>query len=141
MIFIPFYAIDSIDNISDKKVKASKLAEMIVLLYLSIRFFCGKNVPIFILDNSSPIKLDIFLKEFNERYIILQKDNYYYDSNVKLYIKKFENHEGNFLKECQKACREFYKYAYVNNLLALKQAAGTLGPDDLASINSWLEEK
>lgn len=30
------------------------------------------------------------------------------------------------------------RYAYVNNLLALKQAAGTLCPEDLASINAWL---
>ncbi len=33
------------------------------------------------------------------------------------------------------------RYAYVNNLLALKQAAGTLCPDDLASINAWLFNK
>lgn len=32
------------------------------------------------------------------------------------------------------------RYAYVNNLLALKQAAGTLSPKDLEAINSWLEE-
>ncbi len=30
------------------------------------------------------------------------------------------------------------RYAYVNNLLALKEAAGTLSPDDLAAINAWL---
>ncbi len=30
------------------------------------------------------------------------------------------------------------RYAYVNNLLALKQAAGTLNEDDLAAINRWL---
>lgn len=30
------------------------------------------------------------------------------------------------------------RYAYVNNLLALKQAAGTLNPNDVAAINSWL---
>lgn len=32
------------------------------------------------------------------------------------------------------------RYAYVNNLLSLKQAAGTLSPDDLAMINTWLTE-
>jgi outer membrane protein len=32
------------------------------------------------------------------------------------------------------------RYAYVNNLLMLKQAAGTLCPDDLAAINAWLYE-
>jgi len=32
------------------------------------------------------------------------------------------------------------RYAYVNNLLALKQAAGTLSPEDLASLNAWLVE-
>lgn len=32
------------------------------------------------------------------------------------------------------------RYAYINNLLALKQAAGTLCPDDLAAINAWLEK-
>jgi len=32
------------------------------------------------------------------------------------------------------------RYAYVNNLLALKQAAGTLSQDDLMAINSWLQE-
>ncbi len=32
------------------------------------------------------------------------------------------------------------RYAFVNNLLALKQAAGTLGIDDLQAINSWLAE-
>lgn len=31
------------------------------------------------------------------------------------------------------------RYDYVNNLLALKQQTGTLCPDDLRSINSWLE--
>lgn len=31
------------------------------------------------------------------------------------------------------------RYAYVNNLLALKKAAGTLSQDDLAAINAWLE--
>ncbi|EKD73899.1 MAG: hypothetical protein ACD_45C00151G0003 [uncultured bacterium] len=31
------------------------------------------------------------------------------------------------------------RYAYVNNLLALKQAAGTLSQQDLEAINSWLE--
>lgn len=30
------------------------------------------------------------------------------------------------------------RYAYVINLLTLKQASGTLCPDDIASINSWL---
>lgn len=30
------------------------------------------------------------------------------------------------------------RYAYVNDLLLLKQAAGTLCPDDLAAINAWL---
>ena len=30
------------------------------------------------------------------------------------------------------------RYAYVNHFLALKQAAGTLSPDDLAGINAWL---
>lgn len=32
------------------------------------------------------------------------------------------------------------RYAYINDLLALKQAAGTLSPDDLAAINAWLEK-
>jgi outer membrane protein len=32
------------------------------------------------------------------------------------------------------------RYAYVNNLLALKQAAGTLSPQDLATINVWLSD-
>jgi outer membrane protein len=31
------------------------------------------------------------------------------------------------------------RYAYVNNLLALKQAAGTLSPQDLVALNTWLE--
>jgi outer membrane protein len=31
------------------------------------------------------------------------------------------------------------RYAYVNDLLALKQATGTLSPDDLQAINAWLE--
>lgn len=30
------------------------------------------------------------------------------------------------------------RYAYVNSLLTLKQAAGTLSPEDLQAINSWL---
>lgn len=30
------------------------------------------------------------------------------------------------------------RYAYVNNVLALKQAAGTLSQNDLAAINAWL---
>lgn len=33
------------------------------------------------------------------------------------------------------------RYAFVNNVLALKQAAGTLSFDDLRIINSWLKEK
>jgi outer membrane protein len=33
------------------------------------------------------------------------------------------------------------RYAYINSLLTLKQAAGTLSPEDLAAINSWLGEK
>ncbi len=32
------------------------------------------------------------------------------------------------------------RYAYINNLLLLKQAAGTLDIQDLAAINSWLVE-
>ncbi|HSW70280.1 MAG TPA: TolC family outer membrane protein [Gammaproteobacteria bacterium] len=32
------------------------------------------------------------------------------------------------------------RYAYVNNLLALKQAAGTLSEADLAAINMWLSD-
>jgi len=32
------------------------------------------------------------------------------------------------------------RYAYVNNLLALKQAAGTLSEEDLAAINTWLSD-
>lgn len=32
------------------------------------------------------------------------------------------------------------RYAYVNNLLALKQAAGTLSPDDVYAINAWLRD-
>lgn len=32
------------------------------------------------------------------------------------------------------------RYAYINDYLALKQAAGTLSPDDLAAINAWLEK-
>jgi outer membrane protein len=30
------------------------------------------------------------------------------------------------------------RYAFVNNILALKQAAGTLSFDDLCAINAWL---
>ena len=33
------------------------------------------------------------------------------------------------------------RYAYVNSILALKQAAGTLSIDDLRIINAWLSEK
>lgn len=33
------------------------------------------------------------------------------------------------------------RYAFVNNILALKQAAGTLSFDDLRAINAWLIEK
>lgn len=33
------------------------------------------------------------------------------------------------------------RYAFVNNILALKQAAGTLGFDDLRAINAWLTDK
>lgn len=33
------------------------------------------------------------------------------------------------------------RYAFVNNILALKQAAGTLGYDDLRAINAWLIEE
>lgn len=33
------------------------------------------------------------------------------------------------------------RYTYVNNLIALKLAAGTLGYDDLVAINSWLINK
>lgn len=33
------------------------------------------------------------------------------------------------------------RYAYVNNLLLLKQAAGTLSFDDLRAINAWLSDK
>lgn len=33
------------------------------------------------------------------------------------------------------------RYAYVNNLLNLKLAAGTLSEEDLAAINSWLSDK
>ncbi len=33
------------------------------------------------------------------------------------------------------------RYAYVNSLFALKQAAGTLGFEDLRAINAWLIEK
>lgn len=32
------------------------------------------------------------------------------------------------------------RYEYVNNLLTLKQATGTLSPQDLQSINAWLNE-
>jgi outer membrane protein len=32
------------------------------------------------------------------------------------------------------------RYAYVNNLLALKQAAGTLSFDDLRALNAWLTD-
>lgn len=30
------------------------------------------------------------------------------------------------------------RYAYIYNIIALKQAAGTLGPGDIAGLNSWL---
>ena len=33
------------------------------------------------------------------------------------------------------------RYAYVNNILLLKQAAGTLSFDDLRAINAWLADK
>ena len=33
------------------------------------------------------------------------------------------------------------RYAFVNNILALKQAAGTLSFDDLCAINAWLTDK
>ena len=33
------------------------------------------------------------------------------------------------------------RYAFVNNILALKQAAGTLSFDDLCAINAWLIDK
>ncbi len=32
------------------------------------------------------------------------------------------------------------RYAFVNNVLALKQAAGTLGFDDIRAINAWLHD-
>ncbi|MBV9576869.1 MAG: TolC family protein, partial [Gammaproteobacteria bacterium] len=33
------------------------------------------------------------------------------------------------------------RYAFVNNILALKQAAGTLSFDDLRAINAWLVDE
>ncbi|MND09744.1 outer membrane channel protein [compost metagenome] len=30
------------------------------------------------------------------------------------------------------------KYEYIQNFLLLKQAAGSLSPDDLAHLNQWL---
>ncbi len=33
------------------------------------------------------------------------------------------------------------RYAYIKNLLALKEAAGTLSPDDIMAINAWLEKE
>jgi outer membrane protein len=33
------------------------------------------------------------------------------------------------------------RYQYINSVLALKQAAGTLNKDDIAEINSWLKPK
>lgn len=52
----------------------------------------------------------------------------------------------NVLNQRQKAFEaqtEYAKdrYAYVNNLLALKQAAGTLSFDDLRVLNAWLIER
>ncbi len=32
------------------------------------------------------------------------------------------------------------RYAYINNLLTLKQSAGTLSPEDLNAINTWLSD-
>ncbi len=33
---------------------------------------------------------------------------------------------------------ELDQYAYINNFVALKELAGTLGPADVVQLNSWL---
>ncbi|MBT5891928.1 MAG: TolC family protein, partial [Chromatiales bacterium] len=33
------------------------------------------------------------------------------------------------------------RYDYIVNVIKLKQAAGTLNPDDLAMVNSWLQRE
>ena len=32
------------------------------------------------------------------------------------------------------------RYSYILNILQLKQAAGTLSPDDLTEVNGWLQK-
>ena len=117
MIFIPYYASNSLDNLEGKQnIRPMKLAEMIIVLYYSIRFFCGENIPIFILDNASPIPISNYLTNFNEKFIILNSNNYFYNEKVNLYIKRFNVHENNFYYGWERRVIEFYKYAYLNNL-------------------------
>src|SRR5439155_26573813 len=33
------------------------------------------------------------------------------------------------------------RFAYINNLLTLKQSAGKMGVEDLKALNQWLEKK
>ena len=60
-----------------------------------------------------------------------------YKVGTEILVNVLNQQENVFQAEQQYAAD---RYAYVNNLLNLKQAAGTLSEEDLAAINTWLSD-
>ena len=60
-----------------------------------------------------------------------------YSVGTEILVNVLNQQQKVFLAEEQYAID---RYAYVNSLLALKQATGTLCPEDLQAINAWLIE-
>lgn len=60
-----------------------------------------------------------------------------YKVGTEILVNVLNQQENVFQAEQQYAAD---RYAYVNNLLALKQAAGTLSEEDLIAINAWLSD-
>jgi outer membrane protein len=60
-----------------------------------------------------------------------------YQVGTEILVNVLNQQENVFQAEQQYAAD---RYAYVNNLLSLKQAAGTLSEEDLMAINAWLSD-
>lgn len=139
MIITWFYATSTLDTKENcfhknRGNSCCKHAEFINVWYDYIRYIYGKNEHIYIIDNGGPIKFqDIFFNK--EDFDVLSIDNYEYDPNKFLHVKRFDeklNHGGGVVR----ATWESWKFILKNNLdLYIHEA------DSLCTINLHNELK
>lgn len=120
MIISSFHRAYSFDSSREDKYSyhtfsLRKTLEFSYLWYLYMRTFLGKDIDILLIDQGSDYPIESFLEKTGEKYSITSINDYSFDKNVKLHVKKFEQ-KCLFLKGVKRLYQYMFRFCYYNNI-------------------------